>query len=166
MKKWEKYTKEELQDFCDEVRSYASLAEKIGYSKTAGSNIATVKEMINLLDLDVSHFTGQAWTKNQTKELDSRIASQEKYSLDEIFIEDSPVSRKVARGYVERHSLLEYKCQNCGNDGNWQGGIIKLQLHHKNGRNQDHRLSNLEYLCPNCHALTDSFAGKNKGKYD
>ena len=165
MKKWEKYSVEELQSFCNEVRSYASLAEKIGYSKTAGGSIAAVKEMVQLLNLDISHFTGQGWTRNQTKETDDRIASQEKYSLEEIFIENSPVTRKVLRGYVERYNLLEYKCQNCGNDGNWMQGVVKLQLHHKDGNNHNNQLSNLEYLCPNCHALTDTFAGKNKGSY-
>jgi hypothetical protein len=41
----------------------------------------------------------------------------EKYSIDEIFVLNSPVSHKVMRGYVERHHLLEYKCQKCGCDG-------------------------------------------------
>ena len=88
----------------------------------------------------------------------------EKYSIDEIFVLNSPVSHKVMRGYVERHHLLEYKCQKCGCDGQWQDGIIALEIHHINGNNKDHRLENLEYLCPNCHALTDTYAGRNKGK--
>lgn len=166
MKKWEKYTKEELQDFCDEVFSYAGLAEKIGYNKTGGSSIKTVKDMIDELSLDVSHFTHQSWNKGKTKETDSRIKSMEKYSIDEIFVLNSPVSHKVMRGYVERHHLLEYKCQKCGCDGQWQDGTIALEIHHINGNNKDNRLENLEYLCPNCHALTDTYAGRNKGKKD
>lgn len=41
---------------------------------------------------------------------------------------------------------------------------IPLELHHKNGISNDHRLENLEMLCPNCHAFTDSYRGKNTGK--
>lgn len=38
---------------------------------------------------------------------------------------------------------------------------MALQLDHKNGVNNDHRLENLRFLCPNCHAITETFAGKN-----
>ena len=54
-----------------------------------------------------------------------------------------------------------YKCQKCGCDGQWQGGIISLELHHIDGNNTNNTLSNLQYLCPNCHALTDNYRGKN-----
>lgn len=66
------------------------------------------------------------------------------------------------RGYVERHNLLDYKCQNCGCDGNWQGGLISLEIDHIDGDNSNNELSNLRYLCPNCHALTETYRGKNK----
>ncbi len=162
MKKWEYYTTEELQDFCNESFSYATLAEKIGYSKTGGSGIKAVKEMVNQLHLDIQHFTGQQWNKGKTKFDDSRIPSAEKYTIEEIFIKNSPVTQKVMRGYVERHHLLEYKCNTCGCDGNWQNGKISLQIHHIDGDNKNNELSNLIYLCPNCHALTETYCGKNK----
>ena len=38
---------------------------------------------------------------------------------------------------------------------------IPLELHHKNGINSDNSLTNLELLCPNCHALTDNYRAKN-----
>lgn len=40
---------------------------------------------------------------------------------------------------------------------------IPLELHHINGINNDHRLENLQMLCPNCHAFTDNYRGKNTG---
>jgi Zn finger protein HypA/HybF involved in hydrogenase expression len=61
------------------------------------------------------------------------------------------------RGYVERHSLLEYKCQKCGCDGFWQGEPLHLQIHHKDGDNTNNTLENLGYLCPNCHSQTESY---------
>lgn len=164
MKKWEAYTKNELQLLANECYSYRALAEKIGYNPNGGSGIRAVKDMIILLDLDVSHFTGQQWNKGKTMKNDSRIPSAEKYNIEDIFIPNSPVTQKVIRGYVERHHLLEYKCQNCGCDGHWQEGQIALQIHHINGDNKNHSLNNLQYLCPNCHALTDTYAGRNKRK--
>ena len=59
------------------------------------------------------------------------------------------------------YDLLEYKCSECGCDGTWRGKILALQLHHKNGNHLDNTLTNLTFLCPNCHAITDSFGGKN-----
>lgn len=42
------------------------------------------------------------------------------------------------------------------------GKPIVLELHHKNGNTHDHRLENLEILCPNCHSQTDNWKFKNK----
>ena len=58
---------------------------------------------------------------------------------------------------------LEYKCACCGNIGEWQGQKLTLQLDHINGKNNDHRIENLRFLCPNCHSITETYAGKNKG---
>lgn len=82
--------------------------------------------------------------------------------MEEIFIKDSPVTQRTMKEYVERHNLLEYKCVNCGCDGHWQGGEISLEIDHIDGDNSNNELSNLRYLCPNCHALTDTYCGRNK----
>ena len=56
---------------------------------------------------------------------------------------------------------MEYKCANCGLI-EWQGQVLSLHLDHINGINNDHRIENLRFLCPNCHSLTETYAGKNK----
>ena len=155
------YTKEWLEQLCADSFSLAQVLRKAG-RKQAGGNQATLKKKIQEFNIDTSHFTGQLWNKGKTKEEDNRIATQEKYSLEEVFIENSPVTQKVLRGYVERHNILEYKCQKCGCDGHWQDGIISLEIDHINGNNTDDRIENLHYLCPNCHALTETYRGKNK----
>jgi 5-methylcytosine-specific restriction endonuclease McrA len=40
-----------------------------------------------------------------------------------------------------------------------------LELDHINGRRDDNRLANLRILCPNCHAQTDTYRGKNRGAW-
>lgn len=79
-----------------------------------------------------------------------------------MFIKNSPVTQRVMRGYVERHHLLKYECVNCGCDGHWQNGKIALEIDHIDGDNKNNELSNLRYLCPNCHALTETYRGRNK----
>lgn len=43
----------------------------------------------------------------------------------------------------------------------WLGQKAPLQVNHINGVKANNMRSNLELLCPNCHALTDNYCGKN-----
>lgn len=70
------------------------------------------------------------------------------------------------RQEIINKQLLEYKCCKCGCDGHWQDGVIALQLHHIDGNHQNNDLSNLQFLCPNCHALTDSYCKVKGGNID
>ena len=154
-----KYTKEWLEELCKESYSYVEVLKKAGRKQGGGAQ-ATLKQKINEFNIDVSHFTGQKWTLKPSWEPQTGL--REKYSLEDIFKKNSFISQKVLRGYIERHNLLEYRCQNCGCDGSWMDGEIALELHHIDGDTTNNELSNLQYLCPNCHALTKNYRGKNK----
>ena len=154
-----KYSKEWLEELCSESYSYAEVLTKAGRKQGGGAQ-ATLKKKIEEFQIDISHFTGQKWHDSPNQQ--DNKTSREKYSLEQVFIKNSPVTQKVLRGYVERHSILEYKCANCGCDGNWQGGIISLEIDHIDGDNSNNEIENLRYLCPNCHALTETYRGKNK----
>jgi hypothetical protein len=75
--------------------------------------------------------------------------------------------RAVHRGSLKRRlvaaGLKQGLCEECG-IGEWRGQPIGLALHHVNGKADDNRLENLQLLCPNCHSLTDNFAGRNAGR--
>lgn len=64
-----------------------------------------------------------------------------------------------------RNCLMKYfenTCSCCGNN-KWMGKDIPLEVHHKDGDSENNILDNLELLCPNCHALTPTYKGKNFG---
>ena len=51
-------------------------------------------------------------------------------------------------------------CECCGNS-TWNGQQIPLEVHHIDGDKTNNALTNLLMLCPNCHALTPTYRGKN-----
>ena len=152
------YTKEWLQELCQSSYSYAEVLNKAGRKQGGGAQ-QTLKKKIAEFEIDISHFTGQRWQESPNQ---SPQKGREKYSLEEVFIKNSPVTQKVLRGYVERHNVLEYKCVKCGCDGHWQDGKIALEIDHIDGDNSNNKIKNIRYLCPNCHALTETYRGRNK----
>jgi hypothetical protein len=74
-------------------------------------------------------------------------------------------ARTASRGQLKRRLLVEGlkedKCERCG-ISEWRGRPLSLALHHVNGDPSDDRLENLKLLCPNCHAQTPNFSGRNR----
>ncbi len=84
-----------------------------------------------------------------------------KIPMSEILVENSTYARHNLKRRLLEDSLLEYKCACCGNAGFHNNKPLVLQLDHINGINNDHRLENLRFLCPNCHTQQDTYAAKN-----
>lgn len=55
-----------------------------------------------------------------------------------------------------------YECESCHNT-QWMQQPIALELEHIDGHSDNNDFSNLLLLCPNCHALTPTYKGKNAG---
>lgn len=67
---------------------------------------------------------------------------------------------------IREYLLLKenYKCVKCGfNERHPDDNSCILEINHINGNGTDHRPGNLEVLCPNHHALTSSYRGRNHG---
>ena len=59
---------------------------------------------------------------------------------------------------------FNHKCSKCGwGEVNKFSNTIPLELEHIDGDPFNNAESNLTILCPNCHALTKSYKGANKG---
>ena len=69
-------------------------------------------------------------------------------------------NRSHLKARLLAEGLKENRCEQCGLT-EWNGKPLNMQLHHKNGRAKDNRLQNIEFLCPNCHAQTVNWGGRN-----
>jgi hypothetical protein len=91
-----------------------------------------------------------------------KTAKAEKcYPNETVFVEHSSYSRRSLKKRIIEQNLLNHCCQECGLKHEWNGKPIVLQLDHINGINNDHRIENLRFLCPNCHTQQDTYAAKN-----
>lgn len=60
-----------------------------------------------------------------------------------------------------KEEIKKEQCELCGQLPTWNGKKLVLQLDHKDGNNKNHKLDNLQIVCPNCHTQTDTFSGRN-----
>lgn len=157
MSKKHNHTVEEIREACATSVSYRQVLLKLGYNANGGGGYETIKKYIREYDIDVSHFVGRAANRGETHKGGTGL----KYSLEDLLIENCSISRGVVRRYLIRFNAIEYKCAICGCDGKWQGHELSLELDHINGINNDNRIENLRFLCPNCHAITETYGSKN-----
>jgi HNH endonuclease len=151
-----RYTKEELTEAVATSFSLAEVLRKLNI-RDAGGNYLTLKQRIKEMGLDTSHFTGSSWLKGRKNPI------RRYRSLDEILVKDSTfMSTDSLRKHLIAEGIFPHQCVSCGLS-EWLERPIPLELDHINGDRRDNRLENLRLLCPNCHALTATYRGKNKG---
>ena len=87
----------------------------------------------------------------------------QKWLAGEYYINPNNNIPEFVRNYLLQKA--NNKCEQCGFEGyNSITHNSILQIHHINGDASNNLESNLQLLCPNCHAMTDSYMALNKGK--
>ena len=102
-------------------------------------------------------FSGAAWVAAVKR--GAIVARSRAWSVSRVLAESK--SRLTVKRTLLRLGIIENRCEACG-IVEWRGRPISIQLDHRNGVRDDHRLENLRMLCPNCHSQTETFAAKNR----
>ena len=139
--------KEELIKLSQECSSLTEILRKQGKS-ASGAAISTLKSKLE--EYEIPYFF------IRTKDVPKQIP------LFEILKKDRPYSSNKLKERLISEGLKENVCEICGQNSQWNGMPLTLQLDHINGDHNDNRLENLRILCPNCHTQTETFGNKRK----
>jgi hypothetical protein len=155
------YSIQQLQHILDTSTSSVDVLKTIGLSGSCG-NRQTLKNRIVLYDLSTLKLDENR--KIHLKKHGEQLRKQCRLDDDSVFIENSTYCRGRIKKRIIDGDMLPYICDSCGQLPFWNDDVLVLQLDHKNGINNDNRMCNLRFICPNCHTQTSTFSGKHKRK--
>lgn len=136
-----RYTEEDVRQAALTSASMGELLRSLGL-RSVGGNYANMRRKLAQLGVDTSH-----WICDHTTTASKEIKWEEYKTTSGLKI------RLVSeRGHM---------CEVCGNSW-WLEEKIPLELHHVDGNRVNNLPDNLQLLCPNCHAMTDTWRGRNK----
>lgn len=144
------------EQFVQLIKNSSNIAEvlfKLGYTVKGNSwGYSQIKQRMTDLNLSFSDFKGKS-PFSVSRELS-------KIDHNKLFVNGSKHVRTVLRRHIIANNLIPYKCAICGIT-KWNNKTLSLELDHINGVNNDNRLENLRFLCPNCHSQTCTYGSRN-----
>lgn len=139
--------KSQILIWIDENKSKAFIAKELGCKQE------TLNKYLEKMGIK---YAGNQSGKGQPKR-------KPKMTLEDYLENSEDIQTNKVRKKILEEGLKPHRCECCGLE-EWMGKPIPLELHHKDGDRHHNELENYELLCPNCHAFTDSYRGKNSRK--
>ena len=147
------YAIDKLIENADKCVNMLDLCHRMGIESVGGEDYREVRNLAKELGVELVFSFKQNKPSMKSVKLPNEM----------VFVKNGHTSTTNLKKKIIREGLKEYKCEKCGIT-EWQGEPISLQIHHINGDHHDNRLENLQFLCPNCHSQTDTYAGKNSSR--
>jgi len=144
---------ESLAPAVAEERSIAGVLRRLGL-RAAGANYENIARIIRFRGLSTDHFTGQAHLKGRHN------PHARKRPLEQVLVRGSAFQSNHLRKRLIAENILVARCCVCMLT-DWLEQPIPLELDHLDGDRENNSLDNLRLICPNCHAMTPTYRGKN-----
>ncbi|WP_159481058.1 HNH endonuclease [Streptomyces caniferus] len=145
-----RHTEARLRELVACSHSIAEVVRRLGISPVGG-NQAHIGRRLAELRLDVSHFTA------------APPRARTKATRHDRLVLGSPADGRTSGERLRRDLLrrgVPERCAMCGTGAEWNGKPLRLEVDHLNGDWWDNRPANVRLLCPNCHAVTDTYRGR------
>jgi Zn finger protein HypA/HybF involved in hydrogenase expression len=139
--------REELQEVVDKSTSYQNVLRLLGYS-VCSRNYQALHKAIGDLSINLE----KLFLNNAKMRMEKDVVERKT---------NPKIQRRDLKKILEL-SGVEEKCNICGLNS-WMGNPIVCHIDHRDGDRNNNDLTNLRYLCPNCHSQTATFGGKNLG---
>jgi len=144
------YTKQDFQNAIEESQSMAQAAAKLNL------HFSTFKRNAKKFGLYEPNPGLKGYNKPKEE-------GKGKLHLQEILAGKHPQYQSYKlKNRLLKENVIDYKCVSCG-ISEYNNKPISLELDHIDGNSNNHQLSNLRLLCPNCHSQTETFRFK-RGK--
>lgn len=137
------------------LRSIAAVLRDIGGAAGSGGSYDVVRRIVKDRELDTSHWLGNRIGLLKAGVTRPVLPLLRFYGPGEKLPHAHDVKLRLIRD-----GLKKRECEQCRGT-TWLGGLIPIELHHVDGNKRNYQLGNLQILCPNCHALTPNYTGRN-----
>ncbi|WP_121747389.1 HNH endonuclease [Streptomyces sp. E2N166] len=154
---WRKYPDAAIAEAAASASSLREVALKLGATPATGT-LSHIRRRISAAGIDVSHFERRSWGRAEPP-----APTPTAHRVLIVLPSHAGRTNRAQLHKVLGEIGVPYACETCGNTGAWLGQPITLQIDHVNGNWHDNRRENLRYLCPNCHALTETWCRRKGG---
>lgn len=146
-----RHTESRLREAVAAASSVKGVVRLLGVSQVGG-NQAHIARRIAAYGIDTGHFTrAPARRRGPTGPALLRLRTPD---------EGRTPGRRLRRALLA--GGVAERCGMCGTGPRWNGRPLTLEVDHVDGRWWDDRPGNLRLLCPNCHAVTDTYRGRKR----
>jgi len=138
------------------LTSVSAILKRLGKSPFGGGSHALIRRIATKYGLPTSHWLGQGWAKGKKRPEYVKNAVESLHRRQGAKIRGSDIIPRLIRDGVKKH-----QCEEC-KQKTWNKQPIALEIHHVDGDAKNNQIENIKLLCPNCHAQTPNYGGRNK----
>lgn len=146
------YSEQHVREAVQNSICWTDVLKNLGLSPQGG-NETTIKRYVKKYNISIEHFDIKIALARNNKTI----------GVNRLCKTDQPVHRSQIRALVIKEKLLPYVCNECDSPPVWRDKPLTLELDHIDGDTSNNIITNLRFLCPNCHDQTLTY-GRRKRK--